>query len=197
MPVSNRAAANRHVPPDRLATVSHRMAGLTLVFMTALLGLNILNWLCPPYSAGGYGISFGLTSRWLADDAINVAAFPWWQTAGAILISSVPLLVLMRGLQHLRELFRAYADGAYFSMNAGRCLSALGRAIALWVLAEFLAEPVLSVWVTMLEGPGKRLITMSIDTPAIVALFMAACVAVIGRILQRAGEVYQENQQFV
>lgn len=197
MPLSTRDAARRIESPDRLARLSHRMAGLTLIVMTALLALNVLNWLYPPYTPDSYGFSFGLTARWLANDSIDIAAFPAWQTAGAILISSVPLLVLMRGLMHLRRLFRAYADGAYFSMQAARHLATVGRSIAFWVVAEFLTEPVLSLWLTLRAGPGKHMVVMSLDTPALVSLFVAACIAVIGKILQRACEVYQENQQFV
>lgn len=197
MSLSTPDTAKRSAPPDRLARVSHRMAGLTLVVMAALLGLNVLNWLYPPYASDSYGFSFGLTSRWLANTSLDLASFPAWQTAGAILITSVPLLVLMRGLMHLRALFRSYAAGAYFSMEAARSLGTVGRSIALWVVVEFLTEPVLSVWLTLREGPGKHLVVLSLDTPALVSLFVAACIAVIGRILQRASEVYQENQQFV
>ncbi|WP_076879706.1 DUF2975 domain-containing protein [Bordetella sp. H567] len=197
MPLSTPAAAARSVSPDRLARLSHRMAGLTLAVMAALLALNVLNWLYPPYASDSYGFSFGLSSRWLAHRSIDVTAFPAWQTAGAILITSVPLLVLMRGLTHLRALFRSYADGAYFSMEAARNLATVGRSIAWWVLAEFLAEPILSLWLTLRAEPGHRMVVMSLDTPALVSLFVAACIAVIGKILQRACEVYQENQQFV
>lgn len=193
----NRKRSQPRVLPDRLARLSHRMAGLTLAVMAALLVLNLVNWLFPPYGPKGYGFSFGLTSRWLWNESYDVASFPAWQTAGAILITSVPLLFLMRGLVHLRALFRGYAHGQYFSMEAGRNLGIVGRSIALWVVVEFLAEPVLSLWLTLRAGPGKHLVSLSLDTQALASLFIAACIAVIGRILQRASEVYQENQQFV
>ncbi|CAM3415846.1 DUF2975 domain-containing protein [Bordetella sputigena] len=197
MTLFNRARARRSLMPDRLAGLSHRMAGLTLVVMAALLLLNIVNWIYPPYGPHGYGFSFGLTSRWLADGSIDLARFPAWQTIGAMAISSIPLLVLMRGLSHLRTLFSDYAEGAYFSMQAGRHLAAVGRSIALWVVVQFLTEPVLSIWLTIRAEPGHRIVALSLDTSALVALFVAACIAIIGRILQRASEVYRENQQFV
>lgn len=197
MPLYHPASYRRRLPADRLAGLSHRMASITLALMFALLALNVVNWIYPPYGPHGYGFSFGLTSRWLSNVDIDIATFPFWQRLGAILISSVPLLVLMSGLGHLRRLFRAYAEGAYFSMEAARRLGALGRSIALWVVVQFLTEPVLSVWLTLRNAPGHRLVALSLDSTALVALFVAACIAVIGRILQRASEVYQENQQFV
>lgn len=185
------------VPTDRLASLSQRMAALTLVFMCAMLVLNVLAWLLPLQEAQQYGISFGLSVRAIQDLRVDVAAFPWWQTAGAIVISSLPLLVLMDGLRHLRALFRAFAAGAYFSVDAAFHLGRVGRAVALWVVAEFLCEPVLSFWITMLAGPGNRVITSTIDSSAFVALFVACSIAVIARILGRASEVYEENRQFI
>ncbi|WP_198298252.1 DUF2975 domain-containing protein [Bordetella genomosp. 8] len=197
MTLFNRARGRRSLTSDRLADLSHRMAGLTLVVMAALLALNIVNWIYPPYGPHGYGFSFGMTSRWLSDGSLDLAQFPVWQTIGAMLITSVPLLVLMRGLAHLRALFRDYARGAYFSMRAGRHLAAVGRWIALWVVVQFLTEPVLSIWLTIRAEPGHHIVALSLDASALVALFVAACIAIIGRILQRASEVYRENQQFV
>jgi hypothetical protein len=182
---------------DRLASLSQRMASVTLALIIGLLSLNALSWIYPSYGEKGYGVSFGLTQRWIEHAAVDIASMPWWQTAGAILISSIPLLVLVRGLQHLRALFRTYAGGAYFSTEATARLGKMGRSIALWVLVQFLTEPVLSFWLTLLQGHGKRLIQLSIDGSAFVALFTAGCIVVIARILGRASEVYEENRTFV
>jgi hypothetical protein len=182
---------------ERLATLSQHMATVTLVLMIAMLSLNALNWIYPPFGVNDYGITFGLTERSTLNSVVDIAAMPWWQTLGAIAISSIPLLVLLGGLQNLRALFRTYAGGAYFSVDAARLLGKMGRAIALWVVAEFLTEPFLSMWTTMLAGDGKRLVTLSIDGTAFVALFSAGCIIVIARILGRASQVYEENRTFV
>jgi hypothetical protein len=173
------------------------MASVTLALIIALLSLNVLNWIYPPYGEHAYGISFGLTERWADSPLINIGAMPWWHMLGAIAISSIPLLVLVRGLQHLRTLFRTYARGAYFSVEAAVRLGKVGRSIALWVLVQFLTEPFLSFWLTLPRGQGQRLVALSVQSSDFVALFVAGCIVVIARILERASEVYEENRTFV
>ena len=97
----------------------------------------------------------------------------------------------------LRQLFRNYARGEYFSSAAAQHLGKVGRAVALWVLLDFLCEPLLGLWVSMNEPLGQRFFTLSLTPPSFVALFLAACIAVIARILWQASEVDSENRTFV
>ncbi|KAF2408253.1 DUF2975 domain-containing protein [Pseudomonas antarctica] len=184
---------------QRLAQLSQRMSLLTLLLIVVMLVLNTAVWLFPVLgsSADGLGFGFALSDRLIEAHAAKVALFPWWQTAGGIVLSSIPLMALASGLNHLRQLFRKYARGEYFSSAAAQHLGKVGRAVALWVLLDFLCEPLLSVWVTMNEPVGQRLITLSVTAPSFVALFLAACIAVIARILWQASEVDSENRTFV
>lgn len=184
---------------QRLAQLSQRMSLLTLLLIVGMLVLNTAVWMFPVLSssADGLGLGFALSDRLIQTRAAKVALFPWWQIGGGILLSSIPLLVLGNGLNHLRQLFQNYARGEYFSQAAARHLGKVGRAVALWVLLDFLCEPLLSAWVTMNEPVGERLITLSVTGPSVVALFLAACIAVIARILWQASEVDSENRTFV
>lgn len=181
---------------QRLAQLSQRMALLTLLLIVAILLLNTAAWLYPVQSAS-FGFGFALTGQQIEGRAEIVATFPWWQTLGGVLLSSIPLMALVSGLNHLRQLFQNYARGEYFSSAAAQHLGKVGRAVALWVLLDFLCEPLLSVWVTMNEPVGQRLLTLSFTPPSIVALFLAGCISVIARILWQASEVDSENRTFV
>lgn len=182
----------------RLARLSQRMSAVTLLLIVAMLLLNAALWLFPDLSAeNGYGLGFGLSNDLFSRGVVGAAAFPWWQTLGGIVLSSVPLLALAFGLSHLRRLFQSYARGEYFSSAAAEHLGKVGRAVALWVLLDFLCEPLLSVWVTMTAPVGERLITLSVSAPTFVALFLAACISIIARILWQASEVASENRSFV
>lgn len=100
-------------------------------------------------------------------------------------------------MSHLRQLFQSYARGEYFSSAAAVHLGKVGRGVALWVLLDFLCEPLLSIWVTLNAPVGERLISLSITAPTFVALFLAACISIIARILWQASEVDSENRAFV
>lgn len=183
---------------NRLAQLSQRMAAVTLCLIVAMLAINSLLWLFPFLAAeDGWGLGFALTERQLSHMTDQAMLFAWWQTWGAILLSSIPLLALAYGLGHLRLLFKNYSRGEYFSSAAALHLGLVGRAVALWVLLDFLCEPLLSLWVTMNAPVGERLITLSVTAPTFVALFLAACISIIAHILGQASEVDAEYRTFV
>jgi hypothetical protein len=166
--------------------------------IVVLLLLNAVLWCFPTLaSTQGWGLGFALTDRQLSERTDLVGLFPWWQRLGGLLLSSIPLLALTSGLGHLRRLFQRYACGEYFSMDAALHLGKVGNAVALWVLLDFVCEPMLSLWVTMNEPQGERLFTVSLTVATFVALFMAACISIIAQILMQASAVNSENQTFV
>ncbi|WP_321789128.1 DUF2975 domain-containing protein [Burkholderia pyrrocinia] len=184
---------------DRIARISQHMAAVTLSFIVGMLLLNAAYWAFPSLGANGPGggFVFGLTDSVLSGLRVDVASFPWWQKAVGILLSSVPLVALANGLRHLRLLFRAYARRDYFSPEAAGHLGKTGRAIGLWVLLSLVCQPLLSVWATMREPVGQRVVSIGFDLPYVVALFTAACIAVIAHILRQASELDAEHRQFV
>ena len=181
---------------NRLAVYSQRMAVITLVFIVAMMAINAAAWLFPE-AASHYGLGFALTERQLSSLSEGALGLTLWQCLGGIVLSSIPLLALASGLANLRQLFKRYALGLYFSSEAAVFLGKAGRAVALWVLLDFLCEPVLSVLMTLHAPVGQRLLTFSITAPSFVALFLAACIAIIARILSQASEVDSENRTFV
>ncbi|NHL66398.1 DUF2975 domain-containing protein [Burkholderia ambifaria] len=183
---------------DRIARISQQMATVTLGFIVGMLVLNAACWAFPSLNgASGPGLVFGLTDSVISNLRVDVAAFPWWQKAVGILLSSVPLIALANGLRHLRALFRTYARRDYFSVQAAGHLGKTGRAIGLWVLLSLLCEPLLSMWATLREPVGHRVVSIGFSLPYVVALFTAACIAVIAHILRQASELDAEHRQFV
>ncbi|ABI87223.1 hypothetical protein CH72_3147 [Burkholderia ambifaria AMMD] len=183
---------------DRIARISQQMATVTLGFIVGMLVLNAACWAFPSLNgASGPGLVFGLTDSVISNLRVDVAAFPWWQKAVGILLSSVPLIALANGLRHLRALFRTYARRDYFSVQAAGHLGQTGRAIGLWVLLSLLCEPLLSMWATLREPVGHHVVTIGFSLPYVVALFTAACIAVIAHILRQASELDAEHRQFV
>lgn len=186
------------MPLNRLAQFSQRMAVLTLLFIAGMLALNAALWIFPILGASdGLGAGFSISGVMLTQLAVKVEMLAWWQIFGAILISSVPLITLVSGLNHLRYLFQGYSRGEYFSISAAVHLGKVGRGVILWVVSSFVCTPLLSILVTLHAPPGQRLFTISFTSADFVALFLAGCIAVIARILVRASEVDSENQAFV
>lgn len=165
------------------------MASFSLCIMLTMLLLNVFSWF------SSLPIAFGLTHQMVSIP--QLAAMPWWQASGGALLSSIPLLMLAKALWHLRTVFREYAAERYFSLRAVSHLARVARAILGWEILQFLSQPVLSLWVTMLAGKGHRILELGIGQSDIVALYLAGCIAVIAHIMGRARALKQENQQFI
>lgn len=184
---------------DRLARFSQRMAAVTLCFIVAMLLLNAACWFYPSLNSveNGYGLGFSMTDTLISSLNLDVASFSWWQRAGCVFLSSVPLLALAHGLRHLRLLFRSYGRREYFSAAAATHLGKVGKSVAVWVLLGLLCEPLLSGWSTLRAPVEHRAVTVSFGSPEVVALFLAACIAIIAHILKQASELASEHRQFV
>ncbi len=189
----------RSTPDDKRppAGYSRLMATLTLLLIAGMLLLNAACWIFPDL-ASEHGLGFALTATGVAGDLGVVARdMPLWQALGGILLSSLPLLVLASGLQALRRLFQHYGRGEYFCEDAAALLGKVGLCLACWVLANFLLEPLLTVWVTFLQPQGQRIVSLSFGSAELVSLFAAASVMVIARIQRKAALLAEENRQFV
>ena len=180
---------------DHLANRSRILATATLLLVAGMLLTNIAYWIAPNI-IGTYVGGFSLSAMPEILQA-NILLMPAWQIAGAIVLSSIPLLILARGLLALRSLFLAYSKGQYCSAESAELLGKVGKSVAYWVLASLLLTPVMSVWLTMLRPAGERLFTLNFEPSHLVALFLSASLMIIARSLYNACSLARENQQFV
>ncbi|MBK5415385.1 DUF2975 domain-containing protein [Pseudomonas sp. TH31] len=182
---------------DRLAHHSRLMATLTQALIVGMLVLNAACWFFPSIAIK-YGLGFNLTAIGVTGDLnVDISSMPWWQVAGGVILSSIPLLMLARGLNALRRLFQLYSEGHHFSEGSSALLGKVGFGVIMWVLLSFVLTPAISVWVTMRQPPGEGLLTIAFDSSHLVSLFLAASVMVIARIHQKASALARENQQFI
>ncbi len=184
--------------PSNIAQTSQKIASFSLLLALTLFLLNAGCWFFPILitQATDAGLSFLLSER-VVPYLANLAWFPWWQKLGGMLFSSVPLLAIMFGLYHLRVLFKIYAQGEFFSIAAAEHLGKVGRAASIWVVLDFLFTPIVVLWVTMLNPVGQRVLSVSVSSSMLMALFLSLCISVIEHILRQASQLAAENQQFV
>ncbi|WP_300728472.1 DUF2975 domain-containing protein [Pseudomonas sp.] len=180
---------------DRLANHSRLLAHATTALIVGMLAINIAYWVFPHQIAtyiGGFSLST-LTQTLNAD----ISQLTWWQTTGGAVISSIPLLILAKGLWALRGLFQAYGKSDYFSPTSAELLGQVGTSVCYWVAATVVLTPVMSVWITVLGPVGQKMLTLSFEPSQLVALFLAASVMIVARSLHNACSMARENQQFV
>lgn len=180
---------------EKLSRACFRMAIATRIFLFCMLLLNAVAWMWPGLQENG--LVFSLSGSLLEGIDADISALPWWQKAGGIAISSLPLVVLTAGLWNLQQFFGTYARQAYFSADVAVYLGKTGKMVMLWVVLTILCEPLLSIWVTMTNPVGSQMISLSFTSGYIVALFLAGCISVIAHILRKASHIHAENEMFV
>lgn len=183
---------------SRLSRYCAVMACVTFLGICAMLLFHLLLWLFPQAILdAGWSITIDASQGFYGLRNFKLMDVPLWQRLGGAVISCVSLLVLAQGLNALRRLFRLYAQGEYFSERSASLLAKVGSRIALWVLAEILVQPLMGLWLTMMQPAGHRQITFGMDSGNLESLFIAAVVMVIARIQQEGVALARENKQFI
>jgi hypothetical protein len=176
----------------RLAFLSRVMAWATLAAAVALPLAVLATYLAPeqtgPLNLRLYHLSAGrtLSERIPLDDRMLAFA-----------CALVPLAIAVWGLLSLRRLFELFAAGDIFSAATSKTLGALSLALFGFVVTAFIAQAPIS-YLLMRSHPEPRFVfAISIGLEDLVALFAAAVVAVIARVMSEATRVADENANFV
>jgi hypothetical protein len=107
------------------------------------------------------------------------------------------LAVILMALLRLWQLFGEYLQGRVFS---ARALASL-RGFARWVLAAAFLSPVyravLSVLVTLQNGPGKRELTINLSSDDYLMLLIGVVLLAISSVMAEAARIAEDNEGFV
>lgn len=184
---------------DALAQLSQRMVTFTMMLLIAIVLLNSVTLFFPALSFSNefYGITLSLTDQRLSALNISLQTLPWWQAAGAGVISLLVMAPLCYCLYQLRSLFQAYARRNYFSARSAQHMSRVGASLGVWTVMTLLADPVTSYWLTMLHPAGEREILFGFELHHVVWFFIALCVMAVAKILEKASALYEENKLFL
>lgn len=125
---------------------------------------------------------------------------PDWQGAlavlhavGAFTILALPSLILAGALLDLSKVLDEYGKGHFFTLRASVGVRSAAEG-ALWALAfKIVGSPTLYSWITQ-EGRGFIWHMEPFDVGLVA---FAAFVAVLGRVLEAAARIKQENDEIV
>jgi hypothetical protein len=181
-------APPRLSPQTRLHRTARIGRALVLAGAALFLGNALGTWLFPDYaihiikSQTHAGIIGPLTST----------------TRLLYVLWDVPsLAVILMALFRLWQLFGEYLQSRVFS---ARALASL-RSFARWTLAAAFLSPVyravLSVLVTLQNGPGKRELTLDLSSDDYMTLLLGVVVLAISSVMAEAARIAEDNEGFV
>ncbi|MBI5112354.1 MAG: DUF2975 domain-containing protein [Rhodovulum sp.] len=191
MPPASQAPADAAVTAAqaRLARLSRRMEWVTtlgIVLIVVLMGLAVA---IPDWSRNL------LTSR-LGQTGAGLPIEPGGQIAVA-LIYAVPVGLMVWGLWHVRALFRDFAAGRIFTIEAARHLRLFGLSVLLQGPLGPLTATLLGLALSLGNPPGQRLLVLTLSINDYVALVVGGVMLAIAAVLREAVRLADENASFI
>jgi hypothetical protein len=169
--------------------LSAALSTLCLVLILAMPILTALILILTPETATeGLGVA-------PASNGADGPSFSTWQRVIIIVVGLIPIAFVTYALLRARRCFRSFRRGEFFTAEVIGNLRAFAAGIALWVIAGWLATPLLSLLLTIFEEE-KRL-TVQFGLNGFMTLFFAGIVWQIADIMRRAAAIAEENAQFV
>lgn len=176
----------------RLAYVSRLTSWLTLAAAIALPVAVVATYFAPRAMAPLNLRLYHLNPRNLLNDWV-----PLDDRMLALACAAIPIAIAVWGLLTLRQLFERFAAGDVFSQATSNTLRALSLSLFAVVVTAFAAEAPISYFLARADPSSPYTFALSIGLEDLVALFAAAVVAVVARVMAEATHVANENAQFV
>lgn len=175
---------------DRIKRLSRVLGGLCTFLLLALPIGSAVYWAnfnsIAPYAAPGivdaHSIALPLAPRYL------FAAF---------LASMVPVGLIMYAVARVRTLFGHYGRGDIFTRDAIRCLHGLAYALILWLPAQLVYSPLMSLALTLGNEPGQRQLAIGFDEVELTTLFLGIVIRLISWVMEEARKLEEDNAQIV
>ncbi len=177
---------------SRLALMSRVMAWLTLAAALALPLMVLLTYLSPNEMG-----PLNLRLYHLSGERRFSEAVPFNDRMIAFAFAAIPLGVAVWALLTLRQLFVSFAAHEIFSRTTSRTLSMLSLAVFAYVVVAFIAQAPIGHFLRRSDPNNHIVFTLSIGLEDLIALFAAAIVAVVARVMSEATRVADENAKFV
>ena len=181
-------APPRLLPPGRFHRTARIGRALVLAGAALFLGNALGTWLLPDYAV-----------RIITSQTHAGIIGPLTPTTRVLYVLwDIPsLAVILMALFRLWQLFGEYLQSRIFS---ARALASL-RSFARWTLAAAFLSPVyravLSVLVTLQNGPGKRELTLDLTSDDYMTLLLGVAVLAISSVMAEAARIAEDNEGFV
>jgi hypothetical protein len=128
---------------------------------------------------------------------VRIGALQPWQRVAAFAVNMVPVAFIVFGLARLRTCFRHFACGSFFTPPTIRGLRGFAAAMFGSGLAGLVTPSLLSLVLTVANGPGQRQLVVNVHTGQLLMLLMASLVWIVAAVMARAAAIEEENTQFV
>lgn len=115
----------------------------------------------------------------------------------AFAASLIPIGIVMLGLHLLIGLFKSYEHGDIFTLVNSKRYQRLGYCLLFWVFGNVLYGALLSVILSSNGTQDNRVLTLTLTSPDLLPLILAAIIIVISQIMSEGQKIADEHSQTI
>ncbi|MGB7205074.1 MAG: hypothetical protein WBD37_06345 [Anderseniella sp.] len=120
-----------------------------------------------------------------------------WQRIATQAVMSVPLILLVYGFWHVRRFFNLYREGNLFPAQAGFHVKRFGQVLVAVAIAQIIAGALASVLLSAHMPEGQKTLAVGLSSTNLATVLIAFLVMLIGRVLDEACTVAEENRSII
>ena len=160
------------------------------VFAILLLFINLVLWSLPTFAESMAYQYSSLTPATLI--TLNGTSI----FLGSI-VSTLYLALLAYALFAIAGIFRLIAQGNWFEAALSQRMKRFGLALLLFGLSTPLLQTVMTSVITLFNPPGQRIFSIGLNSNDYVIILIGFLMMMLGRVLQEAETLAEENREIV
>lgn len=140
-----------------------------------------------------YGNSLNMRPMYeLNNHAVDLFSLPLWQRTLVSLAGSPSILLEALGFYSLMRLMAFYEQGIYFSEKTARLFRMLGIFVASGEIAKVLEQVPVSYFLTFMNPPGQRLISLSASNYNLKGIMLAFVIILVGWVMEHGARLQND-----
>ena len=175
-------------PSQSTARMATRLSWFTLISIGLFVAAGAIVLWYPGYIAQAVPARF---------EGVEWADLASWQKALMHLFGSVAPLLLLYGLWQVRAFFELYRSGDLFPSGAGLHIKRFGQALVGVAVAQIVAGAAISAVLTVHLPDGQGVVAVNLSSTNLATLVIAALIMMMGRLLDEASTIAEENRSIV
>ncbi len=175
-------------PSQSIARMATRLSWFTLVSIGLFVTAGAVVFWYPGYIAEAVPAQI---------EGVEWGDLAGWQKGLTHIFGSIAPLLLLYGLWQVRQFFELYRAGDLFPVGAGFHIKRFGQALTGVAIAQIVSGAAISAVLTAHLPPGQGMVAINLSSTNLATLVIAALIMMMGRLLDEASRVAEENRSIV
>lgn len=190
------------IDQNKIRKTSRIIRGFALFIIFMVIFLTVAYWVDPlttfiRYLGPTLTVENGFLNRLVEEGHMDPSALTAPTKALGLFITAIPLALFCYAIFQVYRVMGYFAEGTYISNATVTALRRMAISLLAYVPVSIATEPVLSMAMTFNNPDGERLLSLSITSSEVIALFIGAFLLLISRAFDIEKDRAEEHASIV